>query len=337
LRVALDALGGDLAPVEAIKGALLAAEELGVDVILVGPPALVERELAKYPRNNRISVVEAADAIQMGEDEIVKAVRTRPNASINVAMKLVKTGEADAMVSAGNTGAVMASAFFVLGRIPGVERPALSTLIPFNAGRVFLLDAGANADCRPSYLVQFAQMGTVYSREVVGVANPRVGLLNTGEESGKGNETIAEAYDLLKQTGLNFVGNIEGQNVHKGLCDVVVADGFTGNVALKVGEGMADYILQQVRSVIRSSILYAPAAILLKPALRRALKSLQYEEYGGGNLLGVNGVVVVAHGRSDAVAIKNALRVANASAASDLMMKMREIFAQPGEPSAAGR
>ena len=337
MRVALDALGGDLAPVEAIKGALLAAEELGVDVILVGPPALVERELAKYPRNNRISVVEAADAIQMGEDEIVKAVRTRPNASINVAMKLVKTGEADAMVSAGNTGAVMASAFFVLGRIPGVERPALSTLIPFNAGRVFLLDAGANADCRPSYLVQFAQMGTVYSREVVGVANPRVGLLNTGEESGKGNETIAEAYELLKQTGLNFVGNIEGQNVHKGLCDVVVADGFTGNVALKVGEGMADYILQQVRSVIRSSILYAPAAILLKPALRRALKSLQYEEYGGGNLLGVNGVVVVAHGRSDAVAIKNALRVANASAASDLMMKMREIFAQPGEPSAAGR
>jgi glycerol-3-phosphate acyltransferase PlsX len=231
----------------------------------------------------------------------------------------------------------MASAFFVLGRIPGVERPALSTLIPFNAGRVFLLDAGANADCRPSYLVQFAKMGATYSREVVGVANPRVGLLNTGEESSKGNETTAEAYDLLKQSDLNFVGNIEGQNVHKGLCDVVVADGFTGNVALKVGEGMADYILQQVRSVIRSSILYAPAAILLKPALRRALKSLQYEEYGGGNLLGVNGVVVIAHGRSDAVAIKNALRVANASAASDLMMKMRELFAQPSEPSAAGR
>lgn len=337
MRVALDALGGDLAPVEQIKGALLAAEELGVDVILVGPPDVIERELAKYPRNNRISIVPASDEIAMGEDEVVKAVRTRRDASINVAMRLVKDGEADAMVSAGNTGAVMASAFFVLGRIPGVERPALSTLIPFNAGRVFLLDAGANADCRPSYLVQFAQMGAVYSREVVGVANPRVGLLNTGEESGKGNEITAEAYDLLKASGLNFVGNIEGQNVHKGLCDVVVADGFTGNVALKVGEGMADYILQQVRSVIRSSILYAPAALLLKPALRRALKSLQYEEYGGGNLLGINGVVVVAHGRSDAVAIKNALRVANASAASDLMIKMREIFAQPGEPSAAGR
>jgi glycerol-3-phosphate acyltransferase PlsX len=185
--------------------------------------------------------------------------------------------------------------------------------------------------------LQFAKMGAVYSREVVGVTNPRVGLLNTGEESGKGNEITSEAYDLLKQSDLNFVGNIEGQNVHKGLCDVVVADGFTGNVALKVGEGMADYILQQVRSVIRSSILYAPAAILLKPALRRALKSLQYEEYGGGNLLGVNGVVVIAHGRSDAVAIKNALRVANASAASDLMIKMRELFAQPSEPSAAGR
>jgi len=337
LRVALDVLGGDLAPIEQIKGALLAAEEFGVDVILVGPPGVIETELSKYPRNNRISVVEATDEITMGEDEVVKAVRTRRDASINVAMKLVKDGEADAMVSAGNTGAVMASGFFNLGRIPGVERPALSTLIPFNAGRVFLLDAGANADCRPSYLVQFAKMGAVYSREVVGVANPRVGLLNTGEESSKGNEITSEAYDLLKQSDLNFVGNIEGQNVHKGLCDVVVADGFTGNVALKVGEGMADYILQQVRSVIRSSILYAPAAILLKPALRRALKSLQYEEYGGGNLLGINGIVVIAHGRSDAVAIKNALRVANASAASDLMLKMREIFAQPGAPSAAGR
>ena len=337
MRVALDVLGGDLAPIEQIKGALLAAEEFGVDVILVGPPGVIETELSKYPRNNRISVVEATDEITMGEDEVVKAVRTRRDASINVAMKLVKDGEADAMVSAGNTGAVMASGFFNLGRIPGVERPALSTLIPFNAGRVFLLDAGANADCRPSYLVQFAKMGAVYSREVVGVANPRVGLLNTGEESSKGNEITSEAYDLLKQSDLNFVGNIEGQNVHKGLCDVVVADGFTGNVALKVGEGMADYILQQVRSVIRSSILYAPAAILLKPALRRALKSLQYEEYGGGNLLGINGIVVIAHGRSDAVAIKNALRVANASAASDLMLKMREIFAQPGAPSAAGR
>jgi glycerol-3-phosphate acyltransferase PlsX len=337
LRVALDVLGGDLAPVEQIKGALLAAEEFGVDVILVGPPRVIEAELSKYPRNNRISVVEAKDEITMAEDEVVKAVRSRRDASINVAMKLVRDGEADAMVSAGNTGAVMASAFFILGRIHGVERPALSTLIPFNAGRVFLLDAGANADCRPSHLLQFAKMGAVYSREVVGVANPRVALLNTGEESGKGNETTSDAYDLLKQTDLNFIGNIEGQNVHKGLCDVVVADGFTGNVALKVGEGMADYILQQVRSVIRSSILYAPAAILLKPALRRAMKSLQYEEYGGGNLLGVNGVVVIAHGRSDAVAIKNALRVANASAASDLMLKMREVFAQPGAPSAAGR
>ncbi len=337
MKVALDVLGGDLAPTEQVKGALLAAEEFGVDVMLVGPRAVIEKELAKYPQNNRMSIVEATDEITMGEEEVVKAVRTRRGASINVAMKLVKDGEADAMVSAGNTGAVMASAFFVLGRIPGVERPALSTLIPFNAGRVFLLDAGANADCRPSYLAQFAQMGAVYSREVVGVTNPRVGLLNTGEESSKGNEITSEAYELLKESGLNFVGNIEGQNVHKGLCDVVVADGFTGNVALKVGEGMADYILQQVRSVIRSSILYAPAAILLKPALKRALKSLQYEEYGGGNLLGVNGVVVVAHGRSDAVAIKNALRVANASAASDLMVKMREIFAQPGAPSAAGR
>jgi glycerol-3-phosphate acyltransferase PlsX len=273
----------------------------------------------------------------MDEDEIVKAVRQRREASINVAMRLVKEGKAGAMVSAGNSGAVSASGFFMLGRIEGIERPALGVNVPFNSGNVFLIDAGANADCRPSHLVQFGVMGSTYVEQVLGVRNPRVGLLNSGEESGKGNTLASEAFDRLKESTLNFVGNVEGTEVYKGVCDVLVTDGFTGNIALKTGEGIADYILQQVRATIKSSPLFVMASILLKPALKRALKSLQYEEYGGANLLGVDGIVVIAHGRSDATAFKNALRVANAAAASDLMRIMRETFAEPSASPAAGR
>lgn len=338
MRVALDAMGGDLAPSEQVKGAILAAREFGVEVALVGPPDAIEPELSKHPRNPLVSIVPAGDAITMDEDEIVKAVRSRRDASINVATQLVRDGKAQAVVSAGNTGAVMASAFFLLGRIPGVERPALGTLLPYNAGRVFLIDAGANADCRPSHLAQFAQMGAAYSEKVVGVKNPRIGLLNVGEEAGKGSELAVEAFDRIRDSGLNFIGNVEGQNIHKAVCDVIVTDGFTGNVALKAGEGVADYILEQVRGVIKSSPLFIGAAILLKPALRRALKSLQYEEYGGANLLGVNGIVVIAHGRSDALAIKNALRLAHIAAGSDLLETMRASFVETKEESpAAGR
>jgi glycerol-3-phosphate acyltransferase PlsX len=276
----------------------------------------------------------------MEQDDVARAVRQRPDAAINVAMAMVRDGTAQAVVSAGNTGAVMASAFFMLGRIPGIERPAIGILLPYNAGRVFFIDAGANADCKPSYLVQFGQMGAAYMEKVVGIPRPRVGLLNIGEESSKGNELAQEAYARLGESGLNFIGNVEGVQVHKGIADVVVTDGFTGNVALKVGEGIADYILQQVRGVVRSSPLFAAAAILFKPALRRALSRLRYEEYGGANLLGINGLVVIAHGRSDAIAIKNGLSVASAAAESGLIETMRASFASPTriEPSpAAGR
>ncbi len=334
MRVALDALGGDLAPGEQVNGALLAAKELGIEVALVGPPDLLEAELRKHARNSLISIVPATDEIRMGEDEIVKAVRQRRDASINVAMSMVKHGEAEAVVSAGNSGAVMASAFFVLGRIRGVERPALGTVLPYNAGRVFLIDAGANPDCRPSHLLQFAQMGSVYADKVLGVKNPRVGLLNVGEEEGKGTELAVEAYERIRDSGLNFIGNVEGVNIHKNICEVVVTDGFTGNVALKAGEGVADYILRQVQDVIKSSPLFVSAAIMVKPALRRVLKRLQYEEYGGANLLGVNGVVVIAHGRSDATAIKNALRVAHAAATSGLIESVRSAMSGAPESDA---
>lgn len=337
MRVALDALGGDHAPADQVKGALLAVREFDIQIQLVGPPDLLEAELSKHPKDPRIVVVPASDAITMSEGEVVKAVRQRRDASINVAMDLVKQGKADAMVSAGNTGAVVASAFFVLGRVNGVERPALATLIPFNSGHLFVLDLGANADCRPSHLMQFGIMGAAFMSEVHGIANPRVGLLNLGEEIGKGNELATEAFERLKASNLNFIGNVEGTEIHKGVSDVLVTDGFTGNVALKTGEGIADYILQQVRATIKSSPLFIMAALLLKPALKRSLKSLQYEEYGGAHLMGIDGIVVIAHGRSDAIAVKNALRVANAAAASDLMRTMRETFAAPSASPAAGR
>ena len=326
MRLALDAMGGDLAPAEPVKGALLAAKEYDVEIALVGPRARLEAELTKHPTEPRVSVVDAGDTIAMDEDDIVREVRRHPDAAINVAMSLVKDGKADAVVSAGNTGAVMASAFFVLGRIPGIDRPAVGMLLPYNTASVFLIDVGANIDCRASHIVQFGEMGTAYMERVVGVKNPRVGLLNNGEEPGKGNELAVEAYEKLKESSLNFIGNVEGAHVHKGIVDVVVTDGFTGNIALKVGEGIADYILAQVRAVIKSSVLYTGAALLLKPALRRAFKSMRYEEYGGANLLGVNGVVVIGHGRSDATAVKNALRVAKTAASSGLLAGMREAF-----------
>ncbi len=333
MKIALDAMGGDRAPAEPVKGALDAAREYGVEIALVGPSDLIEAELKKHPQVPGVSVVPAGEAIAMEEDKIVMAVRQRRDASINVATGLVKDGQAQAVVSAGNTGAVMASATLVLGRIRGIERPALGLVLPYNEGKVLLIDAGANVDCRPNYLLQFGQMGSVYVDKVLGVPNPRVGLINVGEEASKGNDLMLGAYERLSESGLNFIGNIEGVEVHKGVADVVVTDGFTGNVALKVGEGIADYILDTVRGVIKSSPLYIAAALLLKPALKRAMKRLQYEEYGGANLLGVNGVVVIAHGRSDAVAIKNALRVAKIAAESGLIDTMRASFANEPAPS----
>jgi glycerol-3-phosphate acyltransferase PlsX len=330
LKIALDAMGGDKAPIETVKGAVQAVKAYGVEITLVGPAEALERELKKYGGHpHGISIVPASEAIDMEEDEIVKAVRSRRDASINVAHHLVREGDADAVVSAGNTGAVMASAITVLGRIRGIERPAVATLLPYNEGRVLLLDVGANPECKPSYLVQFAQMGSVYMEKVLGVRKPRVALLNIGEESVKGNDLMKEAYERLSDANVNFIGNIEGVEVHKGKAEVVVTDGFTGNIALKVGEGLADYILEQVRAVVKSSPLFITASLLMRPALRRALKRLQYEEYGGAYLLGVNGVVVIAHGRADASAISNAVRVAKMAAESGLIETLRESLARP--------
>jgi glycerol-3-phosphate acyltransferase PlsX len=324
LKIALDAMGGDKGPAETVKGAVLAAKNYGLEIALVGPPDILEGHLKRHGSTPAgITIVPAGEAIDMDEDRIVQSVRNRRDASINVAHHLVRDGEAQAVVSTGNTGAVMASAITVLGRIRGIERPAVATLLPYNEGRVLILDIGANAECKPSYLVQFAEMGSVYMDKVMGIANPRVALLNIGEEPVKGNDLAKEAHERLLQSDVNFIGNIEGVQVHKGKAEVVVTDGFTGNIALKVGEGLADYILETVTGVIKSSPFFLMAAVMVKPALRRALRRLRYEEYGGAYLLGVNGVVVIAHGRADASAINNAIRVAKAAAESGLIETMR--------------
>ena len=318
-------MGGDQAPAAPVEGALLANRELGMQVALVGSPQTLREELARHgPVPSGIELVSAEEAIAMDEQP-VQAVRQKKDASINVAMELVKSGKADAVVSAGNTGAVMASALLKLGRVRGIERPAIGTMAPYNETGVLVLDVGANADCKPSYLVQFAQMGVVYMERVYGMERPRVALLNIGEEVTKGNELTQEVFVRLQQTDLRFVGNLEPDRVHLGLADVIVTDGFTGNVAVKATEGAANFIFQELRSVIESRRLYRLAGLILRPALLQMRRRMDYGEYGGAPLLGVNGVVIIAHGHAHAEALKNALRNARTAAESGMLDALRNV------------
>lgn len=308
MRIALDAMGGDHAPAETVAGAVAAARAYGVEVALVGRTAAIEAELAKHDTTGlSLPIIEAPDLIEMDEHP-ANAARRKPNASINVALRLVKDGSASAMISAGNSGAVMAAALFVLGRIPGIERPAIGAVLPAPKGRVLLIDAGANTDPKPSQLVQFGQMGAIFMEKVQGVRNPRVGLLANGEEATKGNELVQATHPLLAASGLNFVGNIEGKDIPAGAADVVVADGYTGNVVLKLTEGVASMLLGMIRDELTANLLTKLLAAGLRSAFRRVRSRLDYREVGGAPLLGVEGVVVISHGRSDALAIQNAIR-----------------------------
>jgi glycerol-3-phosphate acyltransferase PlsX len=333
--ITLDAMGGDKAPAEPVRGALLAHKELGLQVALVGQPELLRQELERDgPVPSGIEIVAASEAIGMHEQP-VQAVRQKKNASINVAMGLVKSGVANALVSAGNTGAVMTSALLHLGRVPGIERPALGTIAPYRETGILVLDVGANADCRPSYLLQFAQMGHVYAERVLGIHNPRIGLLNIGEEPTKGSEFAQEVFERLQHSGLNFVGNVEPDRIHRDVADVVVTDGFTGNVAVKTVEGVVDFIFSQLRGALTSRLQYRLAALVLRPALLGLRQRLDYSEFGGVPLLGVNGVVMVAHGNASAHAIGNALRVAQEAASQGMMESLREAFAGQRRAAAA--
>jgi glycerol-3-phosphate acyltransferase PlsX len=329
--IALDAMGGDNAPSQIVRGACWAARDLGVRVALVGQRAVIESELAKNnPRPEGITVVQANDVIAM-DDQPAQAARSKRESSIVIGLKLVKTGDADAFVSAGNTGAVMAGAIMYLGRIRGIERPSLVGLIPLSGRLTALLDVGANADVRPEYLEQWARMGSAYMRQVWKRDNPTVALLNIGEESSKGSTLAQETYALLEKSGLNFIGNLEGRDVPFGRADVMVTDGFTGNVTVKTMEGMADYIMGEIKGAIKSRPWYMAAGALLIPAFNKVRKKTDYREYGAGPLLGVNGLVFIGHGRSDARAIVSSLRVAREAARSGMLEALREVA--PARPT----
>jgi glycerol-3-phosphate acyltransferase PlsX len=327
MRIVVDAMGSDRAPGPDVEGAVCGARRYGAKVILVGRPEVVEPELARHDTAGlTIRVQPASQVVEMREHPS-QAVRAKPDSSMVVGMRLLREGQADAFVSAGNSGGVLAAALASagrVGRIEGVLRPAISTVFPNVQGFSFLLDIGANADCRPEWLVQFALMGRVYAQRVLQVANPRVGLLSNGEEETKGNKLVQEAHALLKGLDIDFVGNIEGKDLTRGLADVVVSDGFAGNVAIKTAEGTASMLLSLLRSEIKARPLAMLGGLLAKPAFRAMGKRLDFREYGGGPLLGVNGVVIIAHGRSDGLAIENAVRVAVETVRSDLVAAIRE-------------
>ena len=316
LPVALDAMGGDFAPRETVAGALL-ARKAGVAVVLVGDEARLREELAA--QGGELPVVHAADVIGMHDQ--ATEVRRRRQASINVAMRLVKEGEAGAAVSMGHSGATMAAALFTLGRVPGIERPAILAEIPSRApsGRVHLIDAGANADVRPQHLVQFANMGAAYAERMSGVQRARVGLLSIGEEPGKGNQLVLETHPLLADSELDFVGNVEGRDVLADAADVVVTDGFTGNVVLKLAEGEARILFGWIKEALSGSLKAKLGALLVKDALRELAARMDPAEYGAMPLLGVRGPAFIGHGASDRRAVMNALLRARRMAASGLV------------------
>ena len=321
VRIVVDAMGGDRAPEEIVRGSVAAAARLGVEVTLAGVPAAVERALATAARRPAgVSILAAEDVIGMDEHPAT-AAREKRRSSIVLGLREVREGRAQAFVSAGNTGAVMAAALFVLGRIQGVKRPALGTVFPAAGGSaVLLLDVGANAEAKTEYLVQAAHMGRAYAAAVMRRPEPRIGLLSIGEEASKGSALIQEAHAALAADArLHFAGNVEGNAIPSGKVDVVVTDGFTGNVALKVAEGAAEFIIGELRAGLTSRLHYRLAAAVLRPALRTVRSRIDYAEYGGAPLLGVNGITIVAHGRSDARAIFNAIRVARDAAAGGLV------------------
>ncbi len=311
VTIAVDAMGGDDAPKAEVEGAIRAARSLGIRVILVGRQDIVRAELAQHENigDLPIEVQHASEHVTM--DDSVKAMRQKRDSSIHVAARLVRDSVADGVVSAGNTGAVMATAKMVQGMLPGVDRPALASAFPTVKGKpVVVVDVGANVDCSPRMLAQFAVMGDIYSRVIFRTQRPRVGLLSIGEEEHKGNDLTRAATPLLKALPIHFIGNVEGRDIYAGETDVIVCDGFIGNVALKVSEGLVDMVYKMLRESLEATITRKIGYVLARTAFKEFKKRVDYAEYGGAPLLGVKGVCIITHGRSNANAIKNAIRVA---------------------------
>ncbi len=347
-RIAVDAMGGDHAPYEIVAGAVWAAYEYGVAIELVGKQDKIEQELDKISQEGfysdcgagnkklkrikidtsklDIKITHAAEVIEMGEAP-GQAIRKKKKSSIVLAVDAVAKGSSDAVVAAGSTGAAMASSLFGLGRISGIDRPAIAVTLPTMKKPIVLIDAGANSNCSPEMLYQFAIMGSTFSKNVLGIESPRVGVLNIGEEAGKGNELAQSTYKMLDaQEKVNFVGNIEGKEIFLNLCDVVVCDGFVGNVALKITEGTSKMLFELIKREFKSDIVGKIIGLIAKPFLRRIHTKINYEEFGGALLLGVKGITVISHGRSKAYAIKNAIRVAKNAVETGVNDKIAQFY-----------
>lgn len=332
MKIVVDAMGGDHAPAVVVDGAVQAAREWDVELILVGQQGVVQAELSKHDVSGLpISVVHASEVVEM--DEHTMAVKQKKDSSMVVGMRLVKEGKADAFATAGNSGAALAAAIFGLGRIRGIARPALSSIYAAAPGPCLLLDIGANADCKPEYLLQFAIMGNAYARELMGIRKPRIGIVSNGEEEDKGSTLVRETYPLLKSSGLNFIGNVEGKDISRGMAEVVVTDGMTGNVIVKLTEGLVSFLMRFLKQqltagwlnkvalvlMIPGLIVALPGLLLLLPSVTKLRRRVDWREFGGAPLLGVDGVVVVGHGRSDAKAIKNMVGSARTAVLQDVV------------------
>lgn len=308
MKIVIDGMGGDNAPKSNVEGAVNAIKEYQVDLIITGDKDLLEKEFSNYEFDrNKLEIVHTTEIIE-NEDKPVKAIRSKKDSSMVVALNLVKEGKADAIISAGNTGALLAGGLFVVGRIKGIDRPCLCSAIPnVKRGMTLIADCGANADCKPKNLVEFAAMSNIYSRKVLGLENPKVALANVGLEEGKGNDLVKRSYEEIKKLDLNFIGNVEAREVINAYTDIIICDGFTGNILLKSAEGVALSVMSLIKETFMASTKSKIGALLIKDELRKLKSFIDYSEYGGAPLLGLNGGVIKAHGSSDAKAIKNAI------------------------------
>jgi glycerol-3-phosphate acyltransferase PlsX len=338
--VALDAMGGDFAPANTVQGAvMLVRERPDVDVIMTGPEEILAAELKRNAYDGaRITIVNATEVVEMDESPSL-AIRRKKDSSLRRAVELVRDGKADAAISAGNSGAMMALALYLIGMAKGVERPAIASEMPSEHGSFLLLDMGANVDCTPEHLLQFALMGNAYTKHVLGVAAPRVALLSIGEEPAKGNELTKDAFKLLEKSHLKFIGNIESKEIFAGGADVVVCDGFVGNVFLKTSEGLAEVVMKMLKREVMASTLAKIGYLLMRSALKKVMKRMDYDEYGGAPLLGLNGACVISHGRASGKAIKNGIIKAAEFAGKQVHVKISEEISSTnitGDTVAAG-
>jgi glycerol-3-phosphate acyltransferase PlsX len=310
MKIAVDAMGGDFAPQVIVEGAVLAAKKHGVRVVLVGDEDQVSKELSRYPTSKLPIYIHHAPFVVAMHDSPSTVIRRMKDTSVKVALDLAKEGQVNGVVSAGNSGAAMALAMFILKKLEGVERPAIATIHPTTKDNTVLIDSGGNVDCKPFHLVQFAMMGDAYAKYILGKEEPRIGVLSNGEEEGKGNELTREVHDILSETDLNYVGYVEGRDLNSGEVDVIVCDGFVGNVALKTSEGLWETIHTILKWEAQDNIRAKAAYFLMRRAIRRLEKRLDYDEYGGAPLIGINGNCVICHGSSNAKAIMNAILLA---------------------------